>query len=196
MLPKELQIEVSIPKTPLAECKTFNWFKGEKGDKGDKGDTGNTGATGQDGFSPTVNVAKAGDILTVSITDKNGTTTESLDIGGKADTDLANVSAKIDYIVEYKAPTASDPNWYEVWRSGKVVQGGIVATGSWVTVTLLKPMATNTYTITTGSQIATGDNPGTKVSNPTTTTFQIAMKWDTGQYKSYLNHWRVEGIGA
>lgn len=46
--------------------------------KGDKGDTGNTGATGADGFSPIATVSKSGTVTTISITDKNGTTTEQV----------------------------------------------------------------------------------------------------------------------
>ena len=58
--------------------------KGEKGDKGDKGDTGGTGAAGSngaDGVSPTVAVNKSGKVTTVSITDKNGTKTATINDG-------------------------------------------------------------------------------------------------------------------
>ena len=46
--------------------------------KGDKGDTGNTGATGADGFSPIATVTKSGNVATITITDKNGTTTANV----------------------------------------------------------------------------------------------------------------------
>lgn len=52
--------------------------KGDTGEKGDKGDTGATGADGQDGedgFSPIATVSKSGSVATITITDKNGTTT-------------------------------------------------------------------------------------------------------------------------
>ena len=78
--------------------------KGDKGDKGDpgvqglpgeKGDRGETGAQGEkgekgdagaDGFSPTATVVKSGSVVTITITDKNGTTTATLTEG--ADVDL------------------------------------------------------------------------------------------------------------
>lgn len=56
-------------------------MRGLKGDKGDKGDTGATGADGQDGadgFSPSASVSKVGDTTTITITDKDGTTTASV----------------------------------------------------------------------------------------------------------------------
>lgn len=46
-----------------------------------RGDTGSTGATGADGYSPTATVTKSGDTATISITDKNGTTTETVSDG-------------------------------------------------------------------------------------------------------------------
>lgn len=80
---------------------------GPQGERGEKGDTGSTGATGpagpkgdtgergpagtngQDGFSPIANVSQSGDVTTISITDKNGTTTADIDLsdvgGGETD---------------------------------------------------------------------------------------------------------------
>lgn len=67
--------------------------QGDKGDKGDKGDTGaagaqgeqgvkgDPGATGADGFSPTATVAQTQSGATVTITDKNGTTTANISNG-------------------------------------------------------------------------------------------------------------------
>lgn len=60
---------------------------GETGPQGPKGDTGATGPTGptgpegpagDDGFSPTASVTKSGGVVTISITDKEGTTTETV----------------------------------------------------------------------------------------------------------------------
>ena len=57
---------------------------GETGPQGPKGDTGETGPqgakgdTGADGFSPIATVTKSGDTATITITDKNGTTTASV----------------------------------------------------------------------------------------------------------------------
>lgn len=61
--------------------------QGEKGDKGEKGDTGENGtdgkdgSDGQDGYSPTAEVTKEGTVTNLSITDKNGTTTVSVNDG-------------------------------------------------------------------------------------------------------------------
>ena len=46
--------------------------------KGDKGDTGDTGAPG---YSPSAGVSKVGDTATITITDRNGTTTASVKDG-------------------------------------------------------------------------------------------------------------------
>ena len=69
--------------------------------RGDKGDTGNTGATGQDGFSPSASVSQSGDVTTITITDKNGTTTESIDLSNYAtQTDLTNgLATKQDTLI-------------------------------------------------------------------------------------------------
>lgn len=66
-------------------------MRGLKGDKGDTGDTGATGADGQDGadgFSPSASVSKVGDTTTITITDKDGTTTASV-YDGKDDVFVA-----------------------------------------------------------------------------------------------------------
>lgn len=129
----------SVVNSGTSSAAVFDFVipRGDKGDKGDKGDTGSqgpqgvqgeqgpqgiqgpkgeTGATGQDGYSPTANVTQSGDITTITITDKNGTTTESIDLSdfgkvksvnntqpdangnvtiqtGGANTDLSNLTA-------------------------------------------------------------------------------------------------------
>lgn len=49
--------------------------------KGAKGDTGSQGPAGADGFSPTATVSKTGDTATITITDKDGTTTAQISDG-------------------------------------------------------------------------------------------------------------------
>lgn len=72
--------------------------KGEKGDRGEKGDTGaagkdgTNGKDGADGFSPSAKVEKTGSVVTITITDKDGTTTESFTEG--ADVDLTPYATK------------------------------------------------------------------------------------------------------
>lgn len=67
-----LQVKVNGEWVPI---------KSTVGPKGDKGDTGATGQTGADGFSPVATVTKSGAITTISITDKNGTTSEQITDG-------------------------------------------------------------------------------------------------------------------
>lgn len=55
--------------------------KGEKGDKGDKGEQGPAGTNGTDGISPTAKISKAGPDATITITDKNGTTSAIISDG-------------------------------------------------------------------------------------------------------------------
>ena len=61
--------------------------KGEKGDTGEQGIPGEKGDTGADGFSPIATVTKSGSLITITITDKNDTTTATLTEG--ADVDLS-----------------------------------------------------------------------------------------------------------
>ena len=91
--------------------------KGEKGDPGDrglqgvpgeKGEKGNAGVAGKDGFSPIANVVKNGSVITITITDKNGTTTVTLTEG--AAVDLAPY-AKVTYVDE-KVQELSDSLTY------------------------------------------------------------------------------------
>ena len=51
---------------------------GQDGRDGSDGRDGTDGAPGADGFSPSASVSKSGDTATISITDKNGTTTATV----------------------------------------------------------------------------------------------------------------------
>lgn len=61
--------------------KGLNGAKGEKGDKGDKGDKGTQGDAGKDGYSPKAEVTKVGTTTSITITDKNGSTTAAINDG-------------------------------------------------------------------------------------------------------------------
>ena len=65
----------------LEEAKASGAFKGEPGYTPVKGKDYFDGEPGDDGFSPTVSVSKSGKVTTVSITDKNGTKTETINDG-------------------------------------------------------------------------------------------------------------------
>lgn len=63
-------------------------YNGQKGDKGDKGNPG------VDGFSPIATVTKSGDVATISITDKNGTTTATVKDGTDGASDWDDITGK------------------------------------------------------------------------------------------------------
>ena len=54
---------------------------GIDGQDGQDGQNGRDGRDGQDGFSPTATVSKNGSVTTITITDKNGTTTKTVNDG-------------------------------------------------------------------------------------------------------------------
>ena len=54
---------------------------GDAGVQGPKGDAGADGKDGADGISPTVSISKSGKVTTISITDKNGTKTATVNDG-------------------------------------------------------------------------------------------------------------------
>ena len=91
--------------------------RGEKGDTGDrglqgvpgeKGEKGDAGVAGKDGFSPIANVVKDGSVITITITDKNGTTTVTLTEGAAVD---LTPYAKVTYVDE-KVQELSDSLTY------------------------------------------------------------------------------------
>lgn len=91
--------------------------KGEKGDPGnrglqgvpgEKGEKGDAGVAGKDGFSPIANVMKDGSVITITITDKNGTTTVTLTEGAAVD---LTPYAKVNYVDE-KVQELSDSLTY------------------------------------------------------------------------------------
>ena len=71
--------------------------QGEQGPMGEKGEKGDAGVAGKDGFSPIANVVKDGSVITITITDKNGTTTVTLTEGAAAD---LTPYAKVTYVDE------------------------------------------------------------------------------------------------
>ena len=61
--------------------------------------------------------------------------------------DIPPQVANYDYVVDYKAPTSSDPTWYRVYKSGWVEQGGTykIETTGQGTITFKKPMKDTNY---------------------------------------------------
>lgn len=88
--------------------------QGEKGDKGDtgeqgvqgeKGDTGAAGKDGENGYSPTATVVKTDGVVTITMTDQNGTTSASITEG--ADVDLSDYATTKD-LEQYVKETVMD----------------------------------------------------------------------------------------
>ena len=113
-------------------------------------------------------------------------------LSGKADTNLGNIPANYDYVVE----TYNDgTNWYRVYKSGWVVQGGRYETAVNVeSYTFLKPFAEIPTIIASPSSFSrTSYNDfGIDIYNLTTTGFtkQCLRSVGTGW------GWRAEGQGA
>ena len=84
-----LMILTTLPNTFTngGQIKGPKGDKGEQGEQGiqgvpgDKGDKGDPGASGNDGYSPIVVVSKSGKVTTVSITDKDGKKTATINDG-------------------------------------------------------------------------------------------------------------------
>lgn len=111
------------------------------------------------------------------------------DLELKANRNLSNISADIDYVVEkYQNGT----NWYRVYKSGWVEQGGIAsAATSNTTINLLKPMKNTNYSVF-GSYGEDGDlaNGAFSFRGRTTTSFVI-RRWSSDAL-----YWQVKGQGA
>jgi hypothetical protein len=64
--------------------------QGPQGPQGERGDTGPAGPTGADGFSPTATVTESDGDITITITDKSGTTSATLRTDSEMDADSTN----------------------------------------------------------------------------------------------------------
>lgn len=116
-------------------------------------------------------------------------------LGGKANTDLSNVSRNIDYIVE--SEVNSNGSWYRKYKSGWLEQSGIglvVSADGTKTVTLIKPFKDTKYIVNwlcqDGSTLSSSGTRG--VSNKTTTSFVAC----NGQDKDMNIGWIAIGQGA
>lgn len=126
-----------------------------------------------------------------------GAITEALN--DKADRDLNNTQPVADYVVERYDDGAG--NWYEVWKSGRLRQGGRTYTTTSVdngTISLLKAFSDTNYTIQTTAisnrSLACVYDDASK----TTTSFNYAFRGDYGASGQiyYGIYWTAEGKGA
>ena len=116
----------------------------------------------------------------------------------KANIDLSNILANIDYVVESKIPTEEDPTWYRVYKSGWVEQGGCFTPSEnnvEITITYPKEFANTKYTLTQSSR-----NSGT---GTTMWDGHIGSSWTQKTTKSFSRlaytteyNWEAKGQGA
>lgn len=106
----------------------------------------------------------------------------------KADTDLGNIPANYDYVVETQLPTSANGyTWYRKYKSGWVEQGGIDSTGAGTkTITLPIVMKDNNYIILTATESGTSTHNAT-VYGRTTTSF-------TASKSNTVCFWQVSGV--
>ena len=108
----------------------------------------------------------------------------------------------IDYVVEYKNPTADDSTWYRKWKGGKLEQGGIVPATEG-NLTFLKPFANTNYTVIGNISLkyrraGQGDSSGSVLFFPEATSFcyvSLAAR-NFGDIGNQNISWRAEGQGA
>lgn len=116
---------------------------------------------------------------------------------GKADLNLANVLANIDFVVERQEPTAENGYaWYRKYRSGWVEQGGTCAANySGVAVTFPMTMNDGNYQfqLSVGQGQLTG-TVGSVAYNRTTTGMTVYTNYSGGT-PDYIC-WEVKGIAA
>lgn len=124
-------------------------------------------------------------------------TTEMMDdlqsqLDSKANVNLSNISENIDYVVEsYNSGT----DWYRIYKSGWIEQGGVTSTSvNHEVVTFLKPFSNTNYSVIVGNMNTTANTSGVNVSslacNLTTTTFQVSQANQSERYST----WRACGF--
>lgn len=113
----------------------------------------------------------------------------------KAQTDLGNVTANVDFVTETWRDGAG--GWYRKYRSGWIEQGGFVTGKSSATVNLWQEMADSEYSLIisytlSGTSTDTGGAETTPLaSNRTPTTFRVSLSTTTTTHL-----WEVKGCGA
>ena len=116
-------------------------------------------------------------------------------LSGKANTDLSNVLANIDYVVE--SQVNSDGSWYRKYKSGWLEQGGKLITGTG-DYTFLKPYASllnvTIQVMTTNGDLTTNVGAWLLSPNPTNTGFYIIDNFDPTYFNS--GYWYAVGQGA
>ena len=118
------------------------------------------------------------------------------DLNNKADCDLANTRENLDFVVDKFLD--ENGNWYRVYKSGWVEQGGIVQSAASTTKTFsfLKPFADGNYTLI--AHVDSTDNyvKSAQTYSLTSTSFVYKVATDGGGLLAMTVRWRAEGKGA
>lgn len=147
---------------------------------------------------PIPDTADAGKFLTTDGSVSSWANISSaVEFSTKANTDLSNVSANIDYVVE--SYDDGNGNWYRIYKSGWLEQGGVSNTGQ--TVNFLKPFANTNYSIVGNEKLSTTTNPwantGFKAMSCTTSSFYCYLSNTNSQNNlSTTVSWYACGQGA
>lgn len=126
---------------------------------------------GQDGFSPTANVSKSGDTATITITDKNGTTTTTISDGSDGFSPTASVSKSGDTatitITDQTGTTTTTIHDGQDGQDGSDGQDGndgfsptasVSKSGKIATITITDQTGTTTTTISDGQDGSNGQD--------------------------------------
>lgn len=99
-----------------------------------------------------------------------------------------------DYVVESKTPTAEDPTWYRVYKSGWVEQGGIIASGtSSSTINLSKKYANILYRVVVNPTSTGANYTNNIIAYPTD---ESSFTWDSYNNTATTKSWEAKGQGA
>lgn len=114
----------------------------------------------------------------------------------KADTDLNNVNNNIDFIIDSQEPTAENNyTWYNLYRSGRVEQGGIsYASALGHQINLPVTMENGSYTLTLGNNDPSGDAGIVMCAyrSKSVDSFIVDCGYNGTFYPAYIN-WNVKG---
>lgn len=123
-----------------------------------------------------------------------GAITEALN--DKADRDLNNTNPVADYVVERYDDEQG--NWYEVWKSGKLRQGGFFGSNvsSWTNATInyMKPFSDTKYSLVCMGNWSDAQNSSCKIIEKTATSATVT--YANNLYSVQPSVWTAEGKGA
>lgn len=121
-------------------------------------------------------------------------------LNNKMDLDMGNLPAGIDYVVQSKFPTDSDPTWYRLYRSGWVEQGGVYIlpnnTATNVQITFPITMGGTNYCVTLGCGETDNNTSAFLHYNTRSTTGMYLYINPTANGRLVGSCWEVKGMSA